>query len=74
MCGRESTKTKYRVTGWSYRLYPPDFDEVSFPNKGSAFNSGLAMSRVDSVDRVLFWSSGKGWCFSGGSVLGPIEE
>lgn len=72
MCGRESLKDNYRVTGWSYRLYPPAFDGDSFPNKGSAFNSGLAMSCVDSVDRVLFWSSGSGWCFEAGSVLGPV--
>ncbi len=74
MCGRETAKKKYRVTGWSYRLYPPVFDGPSFPNKGSAFNSGLAMSCVESVDRVLFWSSGKGWCFERGCVLGPVER
>lgn len=74
MCGRESAKKKYRVTGWSYRLYPPVFDGTLFPNKGSAFNSGLAMSRVESVDRVLFWSSGIGWCFERGCVLGPVQR
>ena len=74
MCGRESTKNEYKVTGWSYRLYPPAFEGTLFPNKGSAFNSGLAMSCVESVDRVLFWSSGRGWCFEGGSVLGPVQR
>jgi len=73
LCGRKSAKNKYRVAGWSYRLYPPAFSGASIPNKGSALNSGLAMSRVDSVDKVLFWSSGKGWCFEGGTVLGPIQ-
>ena len=74
MCGRGSLMEDYRITGWSYRLYPPAIDGESFPNKGSAFNSGLAMSRVDSVDKVLFWSSGRGWCFERGCVLGLVQR
>ena len=73
MCGRLSARDEYKVTGWSYRLYPPPIDGPLFPNRGSAFNSGLAMSRVELVDKVLFWSSGRGWCFEGGSVKGPVQ-
>ena len=72
MCGRIACGDGYKITGWSYRLHPPSYKENLVPNKGSAFNSGLAMSFVRSVDRVLFWSSGTGWCFESGSILGQV--
>ena len=74
MCGRFSAKDKYKVTGWSYRLHPPPINTPVVPNKGSAFNSSLAMSLVETVDRVLFWSSGRGWCFEDGSIVGPTKK
>lgn len=73
MCGRISYGHEYRIMGWSYRLHPPPHEGVVLiPNKGSAFNSSLAMSFVNTVDRVLYWSSGTGWCFEDGSTLGPV--
>ncbi len=74
MCGRLSCGDVYRITGWSYRLYPPPCHGVLIPNKGSAFNSGLAMSAVTTVDRVLYWSSGTGSCFEAGSILAPANK
>ena len=73
MCGRISAKDNYKVTGWSYRLHPPPNDGPVLANKGSAFNSGLAMSCIESVDKVLFWSSGRAWCFDRGSIIGPVQ-
>ena len=74
MCGRLSSEKNYEVTGWSFRLHPPSFFESSVPNRGSAFNSGLAMSLVDTVDKVLFWSSEKGWCFVNGTINGVYNK
>ena len=74
MCGRISSDDEYEMIGWSYRLYPPPHQGVFLANRGSAFNSSLAMSFVNTVDRVLYWSSGMGWCFEGGSTLGPVHK
>ena len=75
LCGRTSCSDEYEITGWSYRLHPPHpYKGVAMPNKGSAFNSGLAMSFVKSVDRVLLWSSGTGWSFNDGFIWGPVTE
>ena len=74
MCGRRNDAGAYEVTGWSFRLHPPPVDRPQVPNKGSGFNSSLAMSRVEAVDRVLFWSTGAGWCFEGGSIMGLIRN
>ena len=60
MCGRRTEENQYEATGWSFRLYPPPVDRPQVPNKGSGFNSSLAMSRMETVDRVLFWSTGAG--------------
>ena len=74
MCGRISRVNEYEIMGWSYRLYPPPNEGILIPNKGSAFNSSLAMSFVNTVDRVLYWSSRMGWCFESGSTLGPVHK
>ena len=74
MCGRIESGGEYKITGWSYRLHPPSFREIAVPNKGSAFNSSLAMSFVRSVDRILFWSSGTGWCFQGGVIISTVTK
>ena len=74
MCGRRIEENQFEVTGWSFRLHPPPVDRPQVPNKGSGFNSSLAMSRVEAVDRVLFWSTGAGWCFEGGSIMGLIRN
>jgi hypothetical protein len=52
MVGRRSAAQGYRVSGWSFRLYPPPHSGACEPNRGAGFNSCLAMSSVESVDRV----------------------
>jgi hypothetical protein len=59
MIGRAGRAMPYHITGWSYRLYPPEGPGGFEPNRGSAFNSCLAMSRVESVDRVYLKSKEK---------------
>lgn len=52
MLGRPARENKYRVSGWSYRLHPPAIS-ISVVNKGSAFNSCLAMSCLTGVDALF---------------------
>lgn len=47
----------YTVAGWSFRLFPPLGRTIVEPNRGSAFNSCLAMSEVESIDGVYLASS-----------------
>lgn len=56
MIGRPSKDDPYRVVGWSYRLFPPETPLPAEPNRGSAFNSCLAMSMVQTIDRVYLIS------------------
>jgi hypothetical protein len=58
MIGRRESGLAYRVEGWSYRLFPPQGACDAEPNRGSAFNSSLAMSSVETVDRVYLISKG----------------
>lgn len=51
MFGRTHTQGMYKVAGWSYRLYPGVVENAP-PNQGSAFNSCLAMSAQQDVDRL----------------------
>jgi hypothetical protein len=64
---------RYRVTGWSYRLFPPDPQCAPFSNRGSAFNSCLAMSEVEGVEGLYLVTKGQCWRFKSGhgSVLPP---
>ena len=55
LIGRDGPDRPYRVAGWSYRLLPPPLDSA-IPNKGSAFNSCLAMSAVINVDMVYLFN------------------
>jgi hypothetical protein len=57
MVGRSSASTPYRVTGWSYRLFPPEAAVRAEPNRGSAFNSCLLMSCIENIDRIYLISS-----------------
>jgi hypothetical protein len=70
MIGREQFGSSYRVSGWSYRLLPPAADEA-VPNKGSAFNSCLAMSSVRNVDLVYLFNRGGLSIFRSGAVVSP---
>jgi len=57
MIGRRSVSEHYEILGWSFRLFP-DAQVIDGPaNRGSAFNSAHAMSRVPTVDAV-YWVSG----------------
>ncbi|WP_141693808.1 hypothetical protein [Methyloligella halotolerans] len=56
MFGRSSKAEDYILTGWSYRLFPPATGAEGLTNRGSAFNSCLAMSQVGRVDRLLLLS------------------
>jgi hypothetical protein len=56
MVGRRTVEASYRILGWSFRLFPPESAYMAQPNKGSAFNSCLAMSNVAHVDCVYLRS------------------
>ena len=56
MIGRSVSMLPYYIVGWSYRLFPPQGACKAEPNRGSAFNSCLAMSSVETVDRVYLIS------------------
>jgi hypothetical protein len=58
MIGRSVSMLLYYIIGWSYRLFSPQGACKAQPNRGSAFNSCLAMSSVDTVDRVYLISKG----------------
>jgi hypothetical protein len=57
----------FELTGWSYRLYPPPVANVPLSsNRGSAFNSCLAMSVVDRVQWLYLLSQGTVTVFENG--------
>ena len=58
MIGRARAGEPYRITGWSFRLLPPDGATQPTVNRGSAFHSSLSMSQVKGVDRVYLASKG----------------
>ena len=68
MIGRDNTATPYRITGWSYRLFPNNTEAKQEANRGSAFNSCLAMSTVAGVDRLYFVTGGTAYRFANGHV------
>lgn len=72
MLGRSNTGADYIVRGWSYRLFPP-FEEQPIVNRGSAFNSCLAMSFVNGVDGLFLVSNQESYRFVAGAIakIGP---
>jgi hypothetical protein len=66
MFQREDVSNVYRVSGWSYRLFPPDGRGRTVANRGSAFNSCLAMSEVDGVDKLYVVNRSYGYRFENG--------
>jgi len=68
MVGRRTVEASYRILGWSFRLFPPDSTYSAQQNKGSAFNSCLAMSNVASVDCVYLQSIGGVFRFERGEI------
>ena len=74
ICQRRAPGGKYFVEAWSMRLLPPKFSSVDFPNRGSAFNSALAMSVVPQVDAIYCWSNGEVWKFSSGTMTAIVSS
>ena len=68
MMGRRSAENNYQITGWSYRLFPPAAARQTEVNRGSAFNSCLAMSSVRNVDRLYLVSNSLFVCFERGHI------
>jgi hypothetical protein len=66
MVGRHVASAPYELQGWSFRLFPPNAPMKALANKGSAFNSCLAMSFIPGVDQVLLWSGQQFWRFQRG--------
>ena len=66
MAGRPAPGAFYRITGWSYRLLPPDGPAADVVNRGSAFHSSLAMSAAPGVDRLYLATRGALVRFEGG--------
>lgn len=63
---RDSRDATYKVSGWSLRLAPPASRCRPIFNRGSAYNSALAMSEVAGVDAVLLRSADGLTMFSDG--------
>lgn len=64
MIGRRDTATFYKIEGWSYRLFPPRAKSARREaNRGSAFNSCLAMSLTGKVDCLYLVSKGLSYKF-----------
>lgn len=57
MLRRECEDNSYVVVGWSFRLFPPPGRAPAESNRGSAFNSCIAMSEIPTVDRIYLVSS-----------------
>lgn len=74
MIGRRNKDSEYQITGWSFRLFAPIFSSVSEVNRGSAYNSCLAISCVDGVDSVYLHSSGRLHFFENGKSKTIFSE
>ena len=69
MVGRHGALEGYKILGWSFRLFPDAEVNDGPANRGSAFNSAYAMSRVPTVDAV-YWISGNAiYRFCGGTTF-----
>jgi hypothetical protein len=71
MVGRKSQAEEYRIFGWSHRMFPPDGTRKGAANKGTAYNSCLAMSQIASVDVLYLQSRGQRVVFRLGEPLKP---
>lgn len=69
MIGRNIAGEPYRVVGWSFRLFPPRSRVQAPPNRGSAFNSCLAMSEVPGIDCLYCGSDMEAWRFAAGDNM-----
>jgi hypothetical protein len=72
MIGRTGAGSPYLISGWSFRLFAKAKILSIETNRGSAFNSCLAMSMVDGVDALYLISKvGVECCVHGKSALLP---
>jgi hypothetical protein len=69
MIGRETEAANYRIVGWSHRMFPPEGSRKGAANKGTAYNSCLAMSQIASVDMLFLQSRGQRVVFRHGEPL-----
>ena len=58
MLGRPDETSPYLVSGWSYRLFPAEIPTPEIANRGSGFNSCLAMCAISTVDRLYLIKRG----------------
>ncbi len=72
IAGYDAEEQLYRVLGWSFRLLPPPIETATYNNRGSAFHSSLAMSAVNGIDAVIFWSNGSLLVFDRGKIREDI--
>lgn len=69
LAGRNSPiEPIYKVTGWSYRLFPPPLQSPGLENRGSAFHSCRAMSALPRIEGVLLFSRTERLLFSSGEL------
>jgi len=54
---KEQSSAEYSLMAWSVRLAPPNFASSEKENKGSAYNSSLAMSAVAGIEFVVLINS-----------------
>jgi len=69
MVGRASETEDYRIVGWSHRMFPPEGSRKGAANKGTAYNSCLAMSEIESVDALYLQSRDRRLIFRYGKAL-----
>lgn len=69
IAGRFNASEPYVIRGWSYRLFPPGGGNGGEANRGSAFNSGMAMSEVLGVDAMYLVSGRTVTRFTNGGFL-----
>lgn len=65
--GRIDYTAPYTIKAWSLRLFPSPSGITSEANRGSAFNSCLAMSTVARIDRLYLVTAGQLVCFENGT-------
>ena len=64
---RQSSYENYALLAWSCRLFPPNArNQVKVHNRGSAFNSCLALSATDQLDLITLFSAKELLVFSDG--------
>jgi len=74
MVGRDRIGEAYKIAGWSFRLFPENGVASAPANRGSAFNSALAMSWTSTIDAV-YWISGRSiYRFCGGRAFELASE